>query len=195
VIRRNLSRLALRATRWHVVGEAPKEGVIVGAPHTSNWDFFMALALMGQMDIAPIIMVKQDLFRGAVGWFLRKAGAIPIDRKKASGVVRALTDRLAQKGSAPLVIAPEGTRGDTAYWKSGFYHIAKHAGLSITLAFIDKPTKTTGFGPTFIPSGDIVADMNLIRAFYADKNGLRPKMRREPRLREEARYTNGERAR
>jgi 1-acyl-sn-glycerol-3-phosphate acyltransferase len=169
--------------------------VVVGAPHTSNWDFFMALALMGSMDVAPIIMVKKEAFWGPIGWFLRKMGAIPIDRRKSAGVVRALIQRLAEKGAAPLVIAPEGTRGDTDYWKSGFYRIARQANLPITLGFIDRPTRTTGFGPTFTPTGDVTADMDLVRAFYADKHGLRPKMRREPRLREESQHTNGDRAR
>lgn len=195
MIRKSLSRFALRATRWHLVGQAPRHGVIVGAPHTSNWDFFMALALMGSMDVTPIIMVKQEAFWGPLGWFLKKMGAIPIDRRKASGVVRALIERLAERGAAPLVIAPEGTRGDTDYWKSGFYRIAQQANLPITLGFIDRPTRTTGFGPTFTPTGDLTADMDLIRAFYADKHGLRPKMRREPKLREESHRSKGNRAR
>ena len=84
-----------------------------------------------------------------------------------------------------MIVAAEGTRKKVDYWKSGFYRIAKQAGLPISMGFIDGPTRTIGFGPTFMPTDDVVADMNLVRAFYADKFGVHPEQRTEPRLREE----------
>ena len=84
-----------------------------------------------------------------------------------------------------LVLAAEGTRGKADFWKSGFYRIAQQTGLPIALGFIDGPTRTMGFGPTFLPTGDVSADMDRVRAFYADKHGIHPELRTEPRLREE----------
>ena len=84
-----------------------------------------------------------------------------------------------------LVVTPEGTRGSGTYWKSGFYRIAREAGLPVTLGYVDRTTMTTGLGPTIELTGDVRADMDVIRAFYADKSGLRPEFRTEPRLREE----------
>ena len=53
------------------------------------------------------------------------------------------------------------------------------------MAFFDPPTRTMGFGPTFLASDDVTADMDIVRAFYADKGGIRPKNATPPRLREE----------
>jgi hypothetical protein len=64
--------------------------------------------------------------------------------------------------------------------------MAQQTGLPVALGFVDGPTRTIGFGPSFHPSGDVAADMDLVRAFYADKHGIRPALRTEPRLRDEA---------
>ena len=84
-----------------------------------------------------------------------------------------------------LVVTPDGTRKGHSHWKSGFYRIAREAGMPVTLGFVDRTTMTTGLGPTIDLTGDVAADMDRIRAFYADKAGLRPEHRVEPRLREE----------
>jgi len=84
-----------------------------------------------------------------------------------------------------LGIAAEGTRSKGEYWKSGFYRIAQQSGLPITLAFLDAPSRTVGWGPTFSPTGNVRADMDRIRAFYADKTGLNPEGFTPPRLLDE----------
>lgn len=180
-----MCRLVLRAARWTVTGEAPSSGVLVGAPHTSNWDFILLLLVMGSVGVSPLVMIKRELFRGPLGWFLRKTGGVPVDRRHPVGLVRELTRRFAAGESFLLVIAPEGMRRASHGWKSGFYRIATLGKMPITLAYIDGPTRTAGFGPAVVPSGDITADMDVIRAFYADKHGLRPAWRTEPRLSEE----------
>jgi 1-acyl-sn-glycerol-3-phosphate acyltransferase len=129
--------------------------------------------------------MKKELFRAPFGWFLRRAGGIAIDRNDPGRLVQDLVRQAGSSDSFLIIIAAEGTRKRAEYWKSGFYRLAQSADLPIALAFIDGPTKTTGFGPTLRPSGDLVADMDRIRAFYADKRGLRPGYRTEPRLREE----------
>ncbi len=86
---------------------------------------------------------------------------------------------------------PPRARGPGEYWTSGFWRIARSAKLPIALAFIDGPTRTTGFGPTITASDDVVADMDKVRAFYRDKRGIHPERRTEPRLREELRAPTG----
>jgi hypothetical protein len=44
---------------------------------------------------------------------------------------------------------------------------------------------TAGLGPTIRMTGDVSTDMDAIRAFYADKAGVRPELRTEPRFRSE----------
>ena len=164
----------------------PPTGILVGAPHTSNWDFITMLLVMWHDGAHPRVLVKKELFRGPLGWVLKGFGGVPLDRKNPSSVVRGLVDEATSGQPFRLIIAAEGTRGKGEYWKSGFYRISQQTGLPITLAFFEPPTKTMGFGPTFHASDDVKADMDLVRAFYADKHGIRPKNATEPRLREEA---------
>ena len=185
MMRQRLARAAFRVTGWTMVGEVPRSGVFVGAPHTSNWDFIAMLGVMWHDGMQPRVLVKKELFRGPLGWVMRKCGGIPIDRANAAGTVKQI---VADASADPflLIIAAEGTRTKGEYWKSGFYRIAEQTGLPIVMTFVDGPTKTTGIGPTLVPTGDLTADIDVIRAFYADKHGIRPKNRTEPRLREEA---------
>ena len=185
MLRQKLARLTFRMTGWKVVGAVPRTGILVAAPHTSNWDFFYTILVMWHGGVPPRVLMKKELFHGPAGWLLRRTGGVPLDRANPGGVVRDLVAEA--RGGEPflLIIAAEGTRKKVEYWKSGFYRIAESAGLPISLAFIDGPSKTAGFGPTVTPSGDLAADMDVIRAFYADKHGLHPQLRTEPRLRGE----------
>lgn len=185
LIRRTVARTILRAVRWRVVGEVPPSGIMVGAPHTSNWDWVATMLMMWSREVTPRILIKQELFRGPLGPLLRATGGVPVDRVNASEVVSALADNLTRDETLVVAIAAEGTRERTEFWKSGFYRLAQQTGLPVALGFIDGPTRTVGFGPTVAITGDVRADMDVIRAFYADKRGVRPEHRTEPRLREE----------
>lgn len=184
-MRRRLAGALLRLAGWRVVGEVPLRGVLVGAPHTSNWDFLLMLLVMWSVGAPPRVLVKRELFRGPLGALLRRCGGIPIDRDRPAGIVRELADAARDDAPFLLIIAAEGTRRKAEYWKSGFYRLALEADLPITMGFIDGPTRTAGFGPGFRPTGDVAADMDVVRAFFADKRGLRPQRRTEPRLRSE----------
>lgn len=80
---------------------------------------------------------------------------------------------------------PDGTRGPHTHWKSGFYRVARETGMPVTLGYVDRTTRTAGLGPTLELTGDVGRDMDRVRAFYADKAGVHPARRVEPRLREE----------
>jgi 1-acyl-sn-glycerol-3-phosphate acyltransferase len=183
--RQQLARFLLRLARWRVVGEVPRRSVVVGAPHTSNWDFVLTLLVMWSVGAEPRVLIKRELFVGPLGWVLRASGGMAIDRSRPAGLVQELTD--AARGDAPfrLIIAAEGTRRPGEYWMSGFYRLAREAGLPLTLGFIDGPSRTAGFGPTIRLTGEVGADMDVVRAFYADKRGIHPARRTEPRLRTE----------
>ncbi len=185
LVRRNLARLALRVARWRTVGTVPQRAVLVGAPHTSNWDWVLTLLLAWDNDIQIKLLVKQEFFRGPLGPLLRATGAVALDRSSPGATIRDLLRDA--EGDEPFVIglAAEGTRSRGEYWKSGFYRIAHQSGLPITLAFLDAPSRTVGWGPTFAPTGNVHADMDLIRDFYADKTGIKPEGFTPPRLRDE----------
>ncbi|MFT4187966.1 MAG: 1-acyl-sn-glycerol-3-phosphate acyltransferase [Aeromicrobium sp.] len=185
MMRQRLARLVTRVLGYRMVGTVPERGVLVGAPHTSNWDFVTMLIVMWHEGAHPRVLVKKELFVGPLGWLLKAFGGIPLDRKNAGGVVQTFVDEAGQNEAFRLVIAAEGTRSPGKYWKSGFLRIAHEADLPVALAFFEPSTKTMGFGEPFTPTGDFRADMDVVRAFYADKQGIKPANRTEPRLREE----------
>jgi len=167
-LRRNLARLLLRLARWRTVGEVPRRAILVGAPHTSNWDWVLTMLLAWDNNIQIRLLVKDSLFVGPLAWILRATGAVKLDRANPGATIRALL---------------EEAEGDEDF----LLGIAAQTGLPYTLAFLDAPSRTVGWGPTQHPTGDVVADMDLIRAFYADKRGIKPDGATTPRLREEDR--------
>lgn len=185
LVRRTLARTALRLSRWKVAGELPPKAILVGAPHTSNWDWVATILMSWSQSVQPMILVKKEFFKAPFGPLLRATGGIPLDRKNPGETIRELLARAEGSEHFLLAIAAEGTRGKGDYWKSGFYRISQQTGIPILFGFIDGPSKTVGSGPTFVPTGDVQADMDVVRAFYADKRGINPELGTEPRLREE----------
>jgi 1-acyl-sn-glycerol-3-phosphate acyltransferase len=174
-------------SRWKLVSEpAPdRPTVLLGAPHTSNWDFVFMLAICWQLDMHIRWLGKDSLFRGWKGPIMRGLGGIAVDRAAPAGLVDEVLERIRAGEIFGLVVTPDGTRKGHTHWKSGFYRIAREAGLPLTLGYVDRTTMTTGLGPTIELTGDVSRDMDVIRAFYADKSGVKPEHRVEPRLREE----------
>ncbi|MDM7855357.1 1-acyl-sn-glycerol-3-phosphate acyltransferase [Cellulomonas alba] len=184
---RAIARTFWRLSRWRLVSTRPPRdgaGILIGAPHTSNWDFVLMLALAGELDLPIRWLGKHTLFRGPAGPLMRALGGIPVDRRDPAGLVEELVARVRGGERFYLVVTPEGTRRG-AGWKSGFYRVARETGWPVTLGYVDRTTMTTGLGPTVELTGDVRADMDVIRAFYADKAGFRPGNRTEPRLRAE----------
>ncbi len=190
-IRRAIAGCFWALSPWKLVREAkPVDGprILIGAPHTSNFDFVLMLGIAWDARMRIHWLGKQELFKGIGGPIMRALGGIPVDRANAAGVVEAVVERANASDRFLLVVTPEGTRQGKG-WRSGFYRIAMEAGLPVTLGYADGATKTAGLGETIKLTGDVVADMNRVRAFYRDKTGVRPEYRTEPRLGDEAALT------
>ena len=129
---------------------------------------------------------KDTLFTGWRGTLMRGLGGLPVDRGNPTSVVGDVVRQVHAGEVFGLVVTPDGTRAGNTHWKSGFYRIARETGMPVTLGYVDRTTMTTGLGPTLELSGDVAADMDRIRAFYADKSGYHPAGRVEPRLRDES---------
>lgn len=187
MLKRLVARLFWALSRWTLVSRpAPtRPTVLIGAPHTSNWDFVLMLAIAWRLGIDVHWLGKNSLFRGWRGPIMRRLGGISVDRSDPARVVNDVVAQVHEGSVFGLVVTPDGTRGGNAYWKSGFYRIARETGMPVTLGFVDRTTMTSGLGPTIDLTGDVSADMDRIREFYADKAGVRPERRTEPRLREE----------
>jgi 1-acyl-sn-glycerol-3-phosphate acyltransferase len=186
-VARALGRLFLRSRGWRVEGTLPpgSKAVAIAAPHTSNWDLPYMLAVSYVLGVKPSWLGKRELFRGPLGWLLRRLGGLPVDRDRRSNLVEQVVDHFAAVDQLFLVIPPSGTRSRATHWKSGFYHIAHGAGVPVICAFLDYQRKVGGIGLTARLSGDVERDMNAIRAFYDDKTGRYPDNATPCRLREE----------
>lgn len=173
---RGLSRLLLGLSGWRVVGQLPEfpKFIVLGAPHTSNWDFVLMLAMGFSLRAKFQYMGKAELFRPPLGWFFRWCGGIPVERNKSVGLVDQMADMIRRSDDFILTIAPEGTRDKVTEWKTGFYHIAKKTDIPVVLGFVNGGNKTVGLGPVYPLTDDMQADMKAIQGFYAKMVGIRP---------------------
>jgi len=128
---------------------------------------------------------KREAFRGPLGPVLRRLGGIPIERAGGQGVVASTAEVFRDGAPLALAIAPDGTRSARDYWRSGFYHIARAADVPLVLSYLDWGARRAGIGPTMALTGNIAADMDGIRAFYAGMVALYPEQTSRVRLREE----------
>jgi 1-acyl-sn-glycerol-3-phosphate acyltransferase len=170
-----LARALMRLTGWRINGGLPNlpKFVLIGAPHTSNWDFLLFLGVIFSLRANVHFMGKAELFRFPVGWFFRYCGGVPVDRKKSTGLVDQMVKVCNESEKFILVIAPEGTRHQVGEWKRGFYHIAKNAGIPIVMAVVDGKLKVVHLGQVFHPTEDVEADLKTIKSVFEGVTGVR----------------------
>ena len=171
-----LSRWILTALGWEIHADFPniKKYVVIAAPHTSNWDFPLSIMAVKALQLDVCWIGKHTIFRWPFGWFFRKLGGMPVDRRQSLNLIQQMTDLFDQSEHLIFALAPEGTRSKTDHWKTGFYHIARAANVPIALAYLDFAKKQVGVSKTFYPGDDIEEDFKLIREYYRDKRGKNP---------------------
>jgi len=180
-ISQRLAYFILRLIGWrtYVLNPRLTRYVLIGAPHTSNWDFGLMLLLMAAEQLPIRFMGKDSLFRGPLGPLMRSLGGIPVNRRERSNLVDQIAAKFGEYDDLIIGIAPEGTRRKTSHWKTGFYYIALKAKVPIAMAYLDYGNKIIGVGPTFMPSGDLQADFEIIREFYTGIVGKNPRKQGE----------------
>ena len=169
-----LAKLLFRLKGWKTEGAVhqPQRFVIIAAPHTSNWDAVNMVIAAYIFKIRISWFIKSEAFFFPLGTLIRAVGGIPIDRSASRNVVAQAVEQFNQSERLVLAVPPEGTRGKSDGWKTGFYHIACGAGVPIVLGYLDYQRKVAGLGPAFVPTGDIEADFHVFDEFYA---GVIPK--------------------
>lgn len=187
MIKQSIGRAVLRLGGWAFEGAVPtaRRYVLIAAPHTSNWDFVYMMAMSWVTGIRLSWMGKASLFVFPFGPVFRRLGGIPIRRDRRTSVVDQCAKRFGESADLVLAVPAEGTRGHAKSWRSGFYHIARAADVPVVLGYLDYARRRGGLGPELRPSGDVRADMDFVRAFYADKAGRHPERFTPPRLAEE----------
>lgn len=140
--------------------------IVAASPHTTNWDYAHFLAAAASFRRRPLVTVKDSLTKGPVGWFVKLFGGIGIDRTRSTNAVSKMADIIKERDRVVFVFTPDGTRRYRPHWRTGFYYAAVEAGVPIVLAYIDYPRKCVGFSQPIWPTGDLVADFEIIKDFY-----------------------------
>jgi 1-acyl-sn-glycerol-3-phosphate acyltransferase len=173
-----LSRLFafwFRISGWKIAGRFPCEipkMVIAAGPHTSAWDFVVGVAAKRLIPIENAhFLGKKELFRGLFGWFFRSMGGIPVDRSSSKGLVQQVVEKMNESDRFRLGMSPEGTRKKVEKLKTGFYHIAKEAGVPILLVGIDFSKKQVEIGPVLHPSENKEEDFKKIHDYFKKIRG------------------------
>ncbi len=171
-----ISRWILKLIGWNLVEEIPPEPkyVLVGAHHTSNWGWAIGFLMMASLGLKPRWIGKDTLFRGIAGPIMRWLGGISVVRGARDNFVGQIVSVYNNSKKLVIAIAPEGTRQYVDHWKTGFYHIAKEAKVSVAMAFLDYSKKICGVGGHFLPSENIKADMRILQDFYENVVGKFP---------------------
>lgn len=157
---------ALRGWRFAQQQPAARKYVMIVAPHTSNWDFFLMVVIGAGLGRQARFMAKHSIFNGAQGRLLRWLGGVAVERGSHHNFVAQMVDLFKETDDMVLIIAPEGTRSKVAEWKGGFYHIAAGAGVPIVAAQLDYAKRTVTLAPEYRPSGDLSSDLPQIQSVY-----------------------------
>ncbi len=165
---------------WKVVGnvtmskDTVKKAVLIAAPHTSNYDFFIALLLRQVIGIKSNFVGKKELFVWPFGYYFRSIGGAPLDRTSGQNKVQAIADLFEKRDEFRLAISPEGTRKKVENWKTGFYYIAKAANVPIIMFTLDFGRKQNKISEPFYPTDDFESDLRFIKTFFEDVQGKVP---------------------
>ncbi|MCG8499162.1 MAG: 1-acyl-sn-glycerol-3-phosphate acyltransferase [Firmicutes bacterium] len=146
-----------------------KKAIIIGVPHTSAWDFVISYLYYTSVGGVANIVIKKEFFFWPLGYFLKKMGAIPIDRSKGVSVVKQIVNEMNSRDFMHLAITPEGTRKLNKRWKAGFHTIAQATGATIYLGFFDFGRKQIGWIETMELTDDPQADIKRMKTYYRDR--------------------------
>lgn len=174
-----ICRFYLKLIGWKIgsrLDGSIKKCVLVAAPHTSNWDYPIAMATLYACGVRTNFLAKKNLFNFPLGIIMRASGGIPVDRSKHNNMVDFMIDRFHENDELIMMIPAEGTRSYVKEWKSGFYYTAMGAGVPIVMGYLDYGKKVAGFGDLFYPTGDYQKDLIAIQNFYRQFKAKHPEM-------------------
>jgi 1-acyl-sn-glycerol-3-phosphate acyltransferase len=165
-----LGTVVFKSRRWRfdpLPSYWAEKQVIIGFPHSSWLDSVMAFSGFAMVGLKGHIIIKKESFRWPYGWWLTGLGGIPVDRSASTGVVEQMVAEFERRSSFQLALVPEGTRKGITRIKTGFWHIAKAAGVPIVCWYLDSANKRTRFIGRIEPSDDMDRDLAEIKRIYA----------------------------
>ena len=176
ILLQKIGKFFLTITGWKFKGDIPRSDriILVAGPHTSNWDFLLALAFIFGLNLNVFWIVKHTLFKNGFSKIMRKLGGIPVDRASPELLMNEVSHIVKKQQGVIIAISPEGTRKKVERLKSGFLRIAKTTNSQILLAGIDFESKLIHLGKLFQPSGNTESDLLNVHNYFRQFKGKRP---------------------
>jgi len=173
---RKIARGLLRLIGWRFAGHVPNlpKMVLIAAPHTSNWDFVLAMMALFALQVRVYWLGKHTFVNSPLKPLLRWLGGVAVDRRAAYGVVGQTVDEMQRREQFLLGLAPEGTRSLVFHWKMGFFYIAQAANVPIVPVALDYGRRTVAIGEPINPEVGETALLTQLRTFYAEVQGKYP---------------------
>lgn len=158
-----LAGAMFRVLGWKITGsksylQTPK-CIFMVAPHSFTFDFFLGLGTRPNIGVDVGYLGKAELFKPPFGWFFYWTGGTPVNRHSSNNVVQAVADTFARHEVLRVAVAPEGTRKDITELRSGFYYMAKAAGVPLILTGFDYAKKEIHFSEPYHVSGNYEKDL------------------------------------
>ena len=175
-ILRIIARFGINISGWTISGNVRDEEriVIIAAPHTSNWDFILAMLAIFGLNIKVRWLGKHSIFKPGFKKFFEWLGGIPVYRDNPTSLIENVVNIVKKERSIVIAMTPEGTRKKVKRWKTGFLRIAKQTHSKILLISIDAPTKSIEIGKIFNPTGNSDEDLAYIQKYYSTFRGINP---------------------
>ena len=176
ILLQKIGKFFLTITGWKFKGDIPRSDriILVAGPHTSNWDFLLALAFIFGLNLNIFWVGKHTLFKNGFSKIMRKLGGIPVDRASPELLMNEVSHIVKKQQGVIIAISPEGTRKKVERLKSGFLRIAKTTNSQILLAGIDFESKLIHLGKLFKPSGNTESDLLNVHNYFRQFKGKRP---------------------
>ena len=176
IMLQKIAKFFLTITGWKFKGDIPRSDriILVAGPHTSNWDFLLALAFIFGLNLNVFWIGKHTLFKNGLSKIMRKLGGIPVDRASPELLMNEVSHIVKKQQGVIIAISPEGTRKKVERLKSGFLRIAKTTNSQILLAGIDFESKLIHLGKLFEPSGNTESDLLNVHNYFRQFKGKRP---------------------
>ena len=162
---------------WKVPNDFPRDidkYIIIAAPHTSNWDFPIAILSRFAKGIDINFIGKHTLFKPPFGFLFRAMGGTPVNRSATTNMVQSLIDVFNEKEKFIFAISPEGTRKKVSKWKTGFYHVALGAKVPIVMATLDFENKKILIAEPYYLTGNQKVDFEYFHNYFKDVKGKNP---------------------
>jgi len=161
-IRTLIGRVVFKLIGWKLEGNLPNRSklVLVALPHSSNFDFILALSVIWGWGLKLNYMGKHTLFKFPHGFFFRAVGGIPVDRRSPQGLIEKMTSEFNSRSSLMLGLAPEGTRNSDGTLKAGFARIAIAANVPVVPVIVNYKTKT-------LTLGTLITDLSSVESIIS----------------------------